>query len=106
MIKELAILPAFAIMLLTFSVQLVDVAESSSTKALDFTYDMQKAIDCAAKGIDLRECSPNIYSHDFEEEINKSIELNSEITEKLEKFLNNNYEVTQSKDTIVIKLKD
>jgi hypothetical protein len=84
--KELIIYPAFAILFLGFAMQMVDIAESSSQKTIDFADDMNNAIDCATKGIDLSVCSPDLMNHDFSPEINKTINANKEIINKINNF--------------------
>ncbi len=87
--KQLLIAPVFVVMFLGFATQLVDIAESSSAKTLDYTKDMNDAIDCAVRGIDLSVCSPNLMNYDFEEEIDKTIKVNEEIIETLSKYEDN-----------------
>jgi hypothetical protein len=111
--KEIILFPLITIMLLGFVPQLLTVAESSQDKALVFTDDMNKAIDCATRGIDLRICSPNLYNHDFSKEINETIEINKEIREMIHSQDINNLDelknlnissITQEDNTIIIKL--
>ena len=77
--KELLIYPAFAIFFLGFAMQMVDIAESTSAKTISFADDMNNAMDCATKGIDLTVCSPNLMNHDFKPEINKTIQANKDL---------------------------
>ena len=103
MLREVLVLSVFGILLLGFATQLMDVAASTSEKTLDFTYDMQEAVDCATKGVDMRECSPNLYKHDFEGEIEKTIEINREFIDDIKaKAEDANLSVTQKDDVIVI----
>jgi hypothetical protein len=81
--KELVIYPAFAVFFLGFAMQMVDIAESSSEKTIAFADDMNNAIDCATKGIDLSICSPNLMNHDFSAEINQTIDANTEIMRQM-----------------------
>jgi protein associated with RNAse G/E len=107
MIRELLIYPAFTIMLLTFSLQLVDSAESVSLKTAEFALDMQNAVDCAVKGIDIYECSPNLKGYDFNEDINKAIKQNQEIKSNLNSILNEeeyDYIIKKENNKIIIEI--
>jgi hypothetical protein len=84
--KELIIYPAFAVMFLGFAMQMVDIAESTTQKTVAFADDMNNAIDCATKGIDLSICSPNLMNHDFSPEINQTISANKKIINKMQNF--------------------
>ena len=80
MIKQLLIIPAFTLLCFSFFAQLSELAESSADKAIDFAEDMEKAIDCATRGEDLSVCSPELFSHDFEQEIEELTDTAEEIT--------------------------
>ena len=91
-------------MLLGFVPQLLTVAQSSQEKALMFTDDMNNAIDCATRGIDLQICSPNLYNHDFSPEINQTIEINQEIREMIDSYELDVSSITEDNNTIIIIL--
>jgi len=84
--KELLIAPVVILMILSFTPRLLNIAESSQEKAVNFADDMNAAIDCATRGIPLEVCSPDLMEHNFDTEINKTIELNSEILEMLAEY--------------------
>ncbi len=71
MVKEMLAIPAITIVLLSYFSQMSELAENSADKAVDFAEDMNKAIDCATEARELSECSPNLFSQDFKEDIEK-----------------------------------
>lgn len=104
MIKQIIIYPMFAVLFLGFATQLMDIAESTSEKTLDFTYDMQQAVDCATRGVDMRECSPGIYSHDFDKEIKQTVDANKEFLEKIRNAAEkSNLTITERDGVIIIE---
>ena len=105
MIREIIIYPAVGIMILTMALQLTEVAESTSEKALTFTKDMENAIDCATRGVELSICSPNLYSSDFETDIEEQIDLNYQMIDELRMILENQdeeYNITNDGDSTII----
>lgn len=70
-IKEIIAFPAVMILLVTFATQMADIAESTSEKAVYFAEDMENAIDCAAVGIDMKECSPRLFNHNFKKDLDE-----------------------------------
>lgn len=84
-IKEIIAYPAVIILLVTFATQMADIAESTSEKAVFFAEDMENAIECATYGIDLKECSPRLFNHEFKEDLKdfkNELELMQESIEK------------------------
>lgn len=77
--KELLIAPAVVIIILGLAIELESLATSSSEKALSLANDMNNAMDCATSGIPIRICSPDLFTKDFGQEINKTIEIAEEM---------------------------
>jgi len=77
--KELILVPIFFALMMGFSLQLFDIAQASSQKALAFTEDMSNAMDCATRAKNLSLCSPNLFEHDFSDEINKTLKVTGDI---------------------------
>ncbi len=80
--KELIILPAVVILLLGVALELESIARTTSDKAIGFAGDMEDAMDCAVTGRPIRECSPGLYTTNFDDEteetihaLNKTIEI-------------------------------
>ena len=74
--RFLIILPIAITIILAFVVQLSDIAISTSDKALNYSNEMDNAVDCAFRGIPIEKCSPNLNSKNFEPEINEIIDFN------------------------------
>ena len=70
--KEILILPAVGLIILGFFMPLVEVAESTSEKALSFAVDMDSAMECAVAGVPISRCSPDLLNTSFEPELNKT----------------------------------
>lgn len=83
--KALILVPIVATLMLGFVLQLVDIAESSSEKTLDFADDMNLAMDCAVRGIPIQECAPDLTNHEFKSDIEKTINVLNEMEEELDK---------------------
>jgi len=98
------IMPIVGLMILGFLPQLVTIAESSSDKAIEFADDMNSAIDCATTARPLEECSPELYEHDFTEEIDETLKLTEEII-ALSADYASEIEVIEEEDIIIIKFK-
>ncbi|MFW6014000.1 MAG: hypothetical protein ACOCZ6_01985 [Nanoarchaeota archaeon] len=91
--NNMIVFPIFAVICLTFAMQLLDIAESTSEKALGFTEEMNNAVDCATRGVDMRECSPGLYDYEFEEEMEKTLDTNLEFAEKIKEKTNSTEEI-------------
>lgn len=95
MTKELLALPVILTFVLGVATQLEAVANQASQQAIDFSQDMSNAMACATHGVPIRECSPDLFSQDFDSTISEFQgvlgELNSSInatTEVEGSFLN------------------
>jgi len=77
-------MPIVGLMVFGIVPDLLDIAQSSQEKAVVFADDMNNAIDCATRGIPIEVCSPQLMSHNFDTEINQTIEINREILEMME----------------------
>ena len=55
-----------------FFLELAEIAESVSDKALAFADSINMAMECAFNGVDLEECSPQLLNHSFDDEINRT----------------------------------
>ena len=67
--KELLVAPAVILVVLGALTQFEDIALDTSDKALAFSDDMNGAMDCATRGIPIRECSPDLMGgYDFTQE--------------------------------------
>lgn len=76
---NIIVVPVVGVMMLGFMASLVEIAESTQDKAVAFADDMNKAMDCATRGIPIEICSPNLMSQDFQPEIDRLIEATKEI---------------------------
>lgn len=63
--KALLILPIFLTTIIGIATQLENIAQDTGAKAIAFSDDMNNAMDCAARGIPIRECSPRLMEYDF-----------------------------------------
>lgn len=86
MIMERSILPILlsTLFFLTLTVELAVIAESASIKVIDMGNDMNDAVECAVKGVDLKICTPDIYNHNFINETRSTIDLINETKTKIE----------------------
>jgi len=73
--KALLTVPIFFTLIIGFSMQLIDIAETTSTKALNFAEDMNKAMDCAILGKNISLCSPDLMGYDFTPEADRTLEI-------------------------------
>jgi hypothetical protein len=73
--KELITIPLVASLILSVSIELIAVAESASDKVINYAQDMDNALDCAFRGIDITICSPNLGKESFELELEKTKEV-------------------------------
>jgi len=71
--KELLTIPIFFTLIFGLSLQLIDIAETTSTKATDFAEDMSNAMDCAMLGKNLSICSPDLMKYDFNPDAQKTL---------------------------------
>ena len=75
------IVPTILVLSLTLGTlsQLTELAETSSAKAVQYSEDMTNAIDCAYTARPLSECSPNLFSTDFKEDVAQTQAILKEI---------------------------
>ncbi|MEM4268431.1 MAG: hypothetical protein QXK37_06410 [Candidatus Woesearchaeota archaeon] len=78
--KYLIITPAVAVLVLSFASQMAAIAENSTQKVASYADDMNNALDCAFKGVDLRVCSPELYNYNFDEDINSTVQTVEKFT--------------------------
>ena len=103
-VKEFIALPIVFSILFGLAFELIDIAETSSDKIINFAESMENALDCAIAGISIDVCSPELSSISFEPEINRFIETNErikEISKDTLKEIFENYDelnLTESKD--------
>lgn len=103
--KELLVLPVFGMIFLGIGLQLVDIAESTGAKAVDYAEDMNMAMDCAVRGVELEKCSPDLLEHDFEPEINRTLDASKDIIEKTQVFYSDDIkQITRDGDKMIIEL--
>ncbi len=71
---EAIVIPTVLILTLTLGTltQLQDIAEDSAAKAVKYSDDMNNAIPCAFEARPLDECSPDLFSTDFESEMDRT----------------------------------
>jgi hypothetical protein len=79
--RELITIPIVMSLILGVTLQLVEIAESSSQKAVKYAEDMNNAIDCAFKGIDISVCSPDLASTSFKEDLIETKEVVDKLKE-------------------------
>jgi hypothetical protein len=67
-------IPTVLILSLTIGTltQLTDVAQATSDKAVKYSQDMSNAVDCAYQARALTECSPDLFSTDFKEQVTQT----------------------------------
>ena len=73
--KELITASIVVSIIIGLTMQLVDIADSTSKKVVKYADDMNNAIDCAFKGVDIYVCSPDLSSTDFRPELNQTKEI-------------------------------
>jgi len=71
--KWLITLPIFFVLIFGFALELIDIAETTSSKVIYFADEMNNAMECATKGIHISECSPELLQIDFSPEINRTM---------------------------------
>lgn len=76
-----AIIPALLVLSLTLGTltQLENLAQTSADKAIKYSTDMNNAIDCAYTARPLTDCSPDLFSTSFKDEIDQSQNILSQI---------------------------
>lgn len=79
--------PIFVIILTTFALNIIDIAQESSDETLKFAQESSNAMECAYKGIGLEQCSPELFEKDFKTDLEQYKELNQEMLEKIKKEL-------------------
>ncbi|MFP4111564.1 MAG: hypothetical protein ACLFPQ_05410 [Candidatus Woesearchaeota archaeon] len=79
MSKEIITIPIVMSLVLGLAMQLIEIAESTSEKVVRYAEDMNSAIDCAFRGIDISYCAPNLAGTDFKGELNETKEIIDEI---------------------------
>lgn len=81
MAKELITVPIVMSIVLGLAIELVDIAESTSDKVVEYAESMNSALDCAFRGVDIEYCSPNLASESFKEELLRTKEIMDELKE-------------------------
>ena len=71
--KALLIAPAIALLIISAAMQLSDIAERTSSKAISFADDMDSAMRCTMHGKTLEECAPQLLGYDFEPEAKETM---------------------------------
>lgn len=89
MIREFIIAPVIAMFMIGFFLQIVSIADSTSAKVVTFAEDMDNAVDCALSGISIYNCSPNLPSYDFKEDIISYYETNNDYVVNMTKHFEN-----------------
>ena len=84
LITMLLMVPLIAGVITSLASELVAQAEDVSNKTIDYTQQMNDALDCAFKGIPIRVCSPDLANVDFDEDIK---DFNNAL-EKVQKEMN------------------
>jgi len=67
-VRQLLILPPIILLILALVSQLMEIAESTSERTIEYANDMNDALDCAFRGINIRRCSPTLMNTTYEEE--------------------------------------
>lgn len=70
-VKTILLVPIILSLTLGLGTQLADLANDASSKTVAFATSADEAVDCALRGVDISECSPELTSYDFEPEINR-----------------------------------
>ena len=60
MIKEVIFAPIVGLLLVGFMLELTTIAENASDKVLNYADDMNNALDCAFRSVDIYKCSPEL----------------------------------------------
>lgn len=77
--KEYILVPVLLATFLGLAAEIEDLGEQTSDRTLKFAQDATNALDCAYQARPLTECSPDITSHDFSEEIEETNRLLKEV---------------------------
>ena len=78
-IKEIILLPIFITLTLGLGMQLADLANDVSAKTVDFSNDATAAVDCAFKGENIADCSPELVNYDFTPEIKRLNDISEQL---------------------------
>lgn len=65
--------------LVSLIMQFYVLAETSGEKATGFAHDMNSAMDCAVRGVDITVCAPNITNISFDDEAHEFLRLIDEV---------------------------
>jgi cell shape-determining protein MreC len=79
MSNELITIPIVMSIVLALGMQLVEIAESTSEKVINYADSMNSAVDCAFLGIDIKECAPELDSYSFKEDLQKTRDIIEEL---------------------------
>lgn len=79
--SEIVTVPLVMSIVLALALQLVDIAESSSEKVVHYAGQMDSAIDCAFRGIDISYCAPDLDDTSFKEELEETLEIIEQLKE-------------------------
>jgi hypothetical protein len=80
--KAMILASVSVVIMLGFMLQLVDIADSTSNKALHFADSMDRAMDCAISGVSLDVCSPELKNTDFSQDAREFQRVNIEFLKK------------------------
>ena len=89
MIRELIIAPLIGLFIIGFMIQMTEIAQSTSAKVINFTSDMDNALECALNGRSIFECSPRLGNYSFKEDASEYETLNKEYIEELKNTFEN-----------------
>lgn len=81
--KALLTIPIIMTLIVGFASQLEDIAKDSSEKAIEFSDDMNNAMECATKGIPISVCSPDLMNYDFSAQTEEFQAVLDDMEEKL-----------------------
>ena len=81
--NQLLVGPLLVLFLSGFTLELSNIAEHTSQKVLDFSQQMDGALDCALAGVDIRVCSPQLLRTDFKPDLQTLEEVNANLTTAL-----------------------
>ena len=102
MIKELLLAPMVIVIVLSFTLSLTEIAESTGNKALLYANGMDNAMDCAIHGQSINECSPELTNTEFKTNAIEFQELNNDYIDKLRSELENELNNTNSTNSTII----
>ncbi len=67
--KEILILPIIIPLIVGVTLEIAEIAESTSDKVIRYTESMEEGVECAFTGRTLMECSPELFQADFEDDL-------------------------------------